>query len=143
MIEKSDWIPMFKYAVVGVGNTATDFLVFAILVYSMQIDSLVANGCAFAVAVTQGYLLNACWTFRDPDLGLSWKRYVSFVAVNLGGVAASMLTLFLLQDYIGPLAAKLSSVFFVFAWGYLMSRRFVFGKRPEPAPAIKLDGLGR
>ena len=143
MIEKSDWVPMFRYAVVGVGNTATDFFVFSLLVFGMQIDSLVANGCAFAIAVTQGYLLNSCWTFHDPDSGLSWKRYVSFVAVNLGGVAASMLTLFLLQDYIGPLAAKLSSMLFVFAWGYLMSRRFVFGKRQNSPAAFKLDSLGR
>ena len=129
MIEKSDWGRMLRYAVVGVGNTVTDFSVFSLLVFGLQIDSLLANGCAFAVAVTQGYLLNACWTFYDPDSGLSWTRYVSFVAVNLGGVAASMLTLFLLQDHIGPLAAKLSSMLFVFAWGYLMSRRFVFAKR--------------
>ena len=129
MIEKSDWVRMLRYAIVGVGNTVTDFSVFSLLVFGLQIDSLLANGCAFAAAVTQGYLLNACWTFYDPDSGWGWKQYVSFVAVNLGGVAASMLTLFLLQDHIGPLAAKLSSVLFVFAWGYLMSRRFVFAKR--------------
>ena len=143
MIKRSDWVRMLRYAVVGVGNTATDFLVFGLLVFGVQMDSLIANGCAFAVAVTQGYLLNSCWTFHDSEAGLSWKQYVSFIVVNLGGVAASTLALFLLQDYIGPLAAKLSSVLLVFAWGYLMSRRFVFGQRPSAKPSLKFDSLGR
>ena len=143
MIKKPDWVPMFKYAVVGVGNTVTDFLVFGLLVFGGQVDALVANGCAFAIAVTQGYLLNSCWTFHDPKSRLSWKRYVSFIAVNLGGVAASMLTLYLLQDSIGPLPAKLSSMLFVFAWGYLMSRRFVFSKRSDSTPAFEINSVSR
>ena len=143
MIAKLNLQRVLKYAVVGVGNTATDFLVFSVLVFGMQVDSFIANGCAFAIAVTQGYLLNSYWTFHDSNSRLSWNRYASFVAVNLGGVAASMLTLFLLQDHIGPLAAKLSSVLFVFAWGYLMSRRFVFRQQPNSTPAFKFNSLGR
>jgi len=91
-----------------------------------EIDSLIANGLAFAVAVTQGYWLNAVWTFRDTAKSNFWRKYVSFVAVNLGGLVASMIMLLLLRDVIGPLAAKFSAVLFVFAWGYGMSRRLIF-----------------
>ena len=125
-LKKIDWQSMFRYGVVGVGNTLTDFLVFSLLVFRFEIDSLIANGIAFAVAVTQGYWLNAHWTFRDTAKGKFWSKYLSFVAVNLGGLVVSMVMLLLLRQVIGPLAGKLSSVLFVFAWGYGMSRRLIF-----------------
>ena len=125
-LKKIDWQSMFRYGVVGVGNTITDFLVFSLLIFHFKTDSLIANGLAFAVAVTQGYWLNALWTFRDTGNRKFWRKFLSYVAVNLGGLATSMVMLLLLRDVIGPLAAKFSSVLFVFAWGYGISSRLIF-----------------
>ena len=132
-----NWIPaplrqFVTYSLVGVLNTATDFLVYLLCISALSINLLAANSIAFAIAVTQGYLLNTRWTFRDTETRWSFRSYFFFVAINLGGLVISTVTIVLLSDWLGPLLAKLASVVFIVFWGFLMAKRFVFsGKTPD------------
>lgn len=136
------WIPspfrqLATYSLVGVFNTATDFLVFSLCVWAFQLNLLAANFLAFAIAVTQGYFLNRRWTFRESKGSFGFRSYVYYVAINLGGLAISSVTIVLLSDWTGPILAKLASVFIVVFWGFLMARRFVFAsKLDKSAPGI-------
>ena len=125
-------VRIIRYSLVGVGNTLMDLIVFSVFTSTLEIDPLVSNAFAFSVAVTQGYVLNALWTFRDSVAKLAVGPYLGYVAVNLGCLSISTVTIMLLQDSIGPLLAKLSSILLVVAWGFLLSKRFVFSdKRVE------------
>lgn len=131
-----NWIPsklrqLASYSVVGVLNTATDFLVFTLCISVPQFNLLFANFIAFAIAVTQGYVLNKRYTFRQSGGPQGIRSYLYYVAINLGGLAVSSATILLLSNWTGPLLAKLASVVFVLFWGFLMARRFVFNGQPD------------
>ena len=119
-----------RYALVGVGNTVTDFGVFALLFYAVQIFPLWANAIAFFIAVSQSYLLNSFWTFKIRKV--TWSRYFSFVAISLGGLGLSTLSIFFLDGFVSPLIAKLLAAIAVLVWGYGLSRVFVFKVRQYP-----------
>ncbi len=130
-----NWLPesmrrIAAYSLVGVTNTVTDFSLFSLCVWGLQLNPLFANAIAFAVAVTQGFVLNTLWTFRDSQTRLGLRPYFFFVAINLGGLIVSSITIFLLSNWTGPFVAKLASVAFVLFWGYLMAKRFVFSQKP-------------
>lgn len=125
------------YSLVGVLNTCTDFFVFSICIWGMQLEPILANAIAFSIAVTQGFLLNTKWTFRDSGVGIGWKPYLRFVAINLGGLLISSLTIVALGNWTGPFLAKLASVGIVLFWGFLMARRFVFrSQKPNESNRI-------
>lgn len=139
-----NWIPsrlrqLATYSAVGVLNTATDFLVFTLCISAFSINLLVANFIAFAIAVTQGYILNKRWTFGDSGKSLGVRSYFFYVAINLGGLVVSSVTIVLLSNWTGPLLAKLASVFIVLFWGYLMAKRFVFANKSRETPPQALN----
>ena len=119
-----------RYALVGIGNTVTDFGVFALLFYAVHVLPLWANAIAFLVAVSQSYLLNSFWTFKVRKV--TWRRYFSFVAISLGGLGISTLSIFFLGGFVSPLIAKLLAAIAVLVWGYGLSRVFVFKIRQYP-----------
>ena len=123
-----------RYSVVGVANTATDFAVFSLLLYVAGMRPLWANCLAFLVAVTQSYVVNARWTFQQHTSDLTIKSYLYFVAINLGCLALSSSMIFLLQGIVSPILAKVLAAAIVLAWGFLLSRRFVFGKVNNEVP---------
>ncbi len=117
---------ILSYSLVGVANTATDFAIFSILYYFAGWGPLWANSLAFGVAVSQSYLCNARWTFKQKAADLSLESYAYFVMINLGCLAISNGTIYLLDTITSPLSAKLLAAGIVLVWGYLMSSRFVF-----------------
>lgn len=121
-----EYVKMLRYSLVGVVNTATDFAVFSLLYYCVGFGPLWANSLAFAVAVSQSYFVNACWTFRQKRAALSTKAYVYFVAINLGCLVISNTTIYLLHEITSPLLAKLMAAGIVLIWGFLLSRKYVF-----------------
>ena len=69
------WMPFLRYAVTGGLNTAVHWMIFALLVWLGNPQSI-SNLCAFPVAVTLSFFLNAQWTFKTRT---SIKRYVVMV----------------------------------------------------------------
>jgi len=120
---------LVRYSLVGVGSTITDFAIFAVAWGVLCCPPTVANVLAFMFAVTQGFYLNATWTFHSSGSEISAKSYFKYVAVNLGCLLISTLTIFFFSEMIGPMLAKLSSTVLVLAWGFCLSKRIVFNGR--------------
>ena len=129
-VVRKDGIQISRYALVGIANTITDFGIFALLFYACRMGPLWANAIAFFVAVSQSYLLNSKWTFNVREVEL--VKYLSFVAVSVGGLGISSLSIYVLNGLASPLVAKILAVGFVVLWGYVLSRTFVFRLRPIP-----------
>lgn len=121
-----------RFAVVGVLNTAIDVGIFAALHHGAGLDLLPSHVLAFAVAVTNSYLLNKLWTFRDPSRGAAaLRRGVGFVLVAIGGLAISSLIIWVCHFWMPAMLAKLAAVVGSFVWNYWASARLVF--RPDAA----------
>ncbi|MEM7707639.1 MAG: GtrA family protein [Pseudomonadota bacterium] len=115
------------YGAVGVVNTLTDFLVFIVLLYLVEIHLLLANTLAFCVAVIQSYILNNYWTFGAVPRKVSHHRQLgAFLLVQMGALALSNVTIVLLSQYLNPMISKLFATVVAFAWGFVLSKRFVF-----------------
>lgn len=99
-----------RFTIVGLANSAIDFLVFAVLAW-MGLTALLANLLAWAVAVTFSFTVNSRWTF---DRAQSLKTKKSFLRFALSGAAISLgsssLALVLLGPLIGLLPAKLTGI---------------------------------
>jgi putative flippase GtrA len=115
-----------RFGMVGVVNTFIDFVVFVLFYRLTEIDPLLCNGIAFMVAVTNSYLLNHYWTFRDSGSTLSLKSYIRFVALNAGGLLIGTIAILLLEGVLPLEVVKLIAAGFTLIWNYTCSKLFVF-----------------
>lgn len=124
---------MAKFGVVGVGNTLTEFAVFALLIH-FGLIAVAANAIGFLCANIQSYIVNAHVTFRRNGVAapLRWKSYRRFFLAHCLSLAISTAFILAFADEIGPYLAKASAVVFGFLANYTLSALFVFrGQKPE------------
>ncbi len=91
----SNWLQLFHFAVVGGTGYVINLLVFAITAEGLGINHLLAAVCAFAVAVTNNFLLNRHWTFRRQGSVAAHAGFQAarFLTVSLVGLAVNLLVL--------------------------------------------------
>jgi putative flippase GtrA len=82
-----NWIQLVKFAVVGASGFVVNLVVYSLLLRRAGLHYLPAAVCSFAVAVTNNYLWNRAWTFRESrgDLYHQGFRFlvVSLIALGL------------------------------------------------------------
>lgn len=93
--QKSEGIVQFiKFGVVGVSNTAVDWIIFYILTATILINAEPsAKAIAFILAVANSYIWNSVWTFKKEfkkNLGTDKVKsastlFVKFLVVSLVG----------------------------------------------------------
>jgi putative flippase GtrA len=88
-------VQFIKFAVVGVLNSAIQYLVFLFLYSVTGIQYLVASIVGYVAGMTNSYMLNRTWTFRSCDQKLL-AQLSRFVAVNLISLGANIGLLLLL-----------------------------------------------
>ena len=59
-----NWFQLVRFGAVGATGYVVNLVVFAICVHSLDLDYRLAAAVAFAVAVTNNFVLNRHWTFR-------------------------------------------------------------------------------
>ncbi|MEZ5896426.1 MAG: GtrA family protein [Parvularculaceae bacterium] len=122
------------FAMVGVLNLTTDFLVYSAGVF-LGVHPVVANFISFFCANLQSYRVNAAITFRRDGVAapVSVRGYVKFALAHILGLAISTGFILALADKIGPIGAKGVAVVFAAASNYTMSALFVFKRDNKPA----------
>lgn len=98
--EPGNWVQLFHFVVVGGTGYVVNLIVFTLLNGGAGVNHLLAAVGAFAVAVTNNFLLNRHWTFRrqgskDSHAGFQAAR---FLTVSTVGLAVNLLVLALLVD---------------------------------------------
>ena len=94
-----------QFAVVGGLGTVTNLAIFFVSVDLLGFPALGGATLAFAVAVTQNYVLNEVWTFqRDGQRQLAGRRFGKFVFFSLLALGINLAVLqWLIQHYTFPL----------------------------------------
>jgi putative flippase GtrA len=119
-----------KFAVVGVVNTAIDFVIFTALVSGASWSPVLANVVSYSCAIANSFLLNKHWTFSERRRhGRTIRQFVLFVGFNLIGLVLSTTIVWAFAQHLGALQAKGVSVLATFAWNYWASRQYVFTLR--------------
>jgi putative flippase GtrA len=91
---RDNWTQLAKFCVVGAIGYAINLAVYDAILRSGA-HYLVAATCSFLVAVTNNYVLNRAWTFRERRRGVA-AQGARFFAVSLASLGANLLVLHLL-----------------------------------------------
>jgi dolichol-phosphate mannosyltransferase len=106
----TNWVELFKFGVVGVTGYVVNLTVFALLTQAADLNHVVAAIGAFGVAVSNNFLWNRAWTFREQAAsraGHAGFQAARFFAVSLVGLGVNLVVLAALVDGFG--AAELPS----------------------------------
>lgn len=117
---------LIKFSLVGVVNTAIDFVVFTLLTLTGLVPVL-CNIISYSCGVINSYFLNRGWTFEKKGKN-SISEFMKFVIVNLLSLGASTLVLYLLNDTysINVYLSKLMATFASLVINFLGSKFVVF-----------------
>lgn len=123
-----------SFALIGVGNTLVDFLVFTLAYKVFELPIVTANIIAWLIAVSGSYVMNTFITFHaETGRTLRFKHYASFIASGALGMIATTTALVVLSLYVHVMAAKLASILVGFAINFAMSHLVVF-RAPKLKP---------
>src|SRR5436190_3065663 len=87
----ANWIQLFKFGLVGGTGYLINIVAFALLVEGAGVHHIVAAVLSFCVAVTNNFVLNRAWTFRDARGGHAGFQAVRFLAVSVGALGVNLL----------------------------------------------------
>jgi putative flippase GtrA len=120
----------FRFGLVGVANTATDFVLFAFLVQAIGMHVAAANVLSYSAGVLQSFTINSAWTFRGlRSTGSMPRRFAAFCLVNVVSLLVTTALVWLLSLAMPALLAKAVSVGAGFLINFQLSRRLVFAER--------------
>lgn len=129
-IVKNHYKSFSRFSVVGLINTFIDFGIFVFLFYVAGFSGVSAHICAFFVALSNSFVFNALWTFKNLKRDQLIKQVSAFIIVGLIGLALSTPVVKYLSFWIHPLLAKVAAMFVSFTWNYIGSWIFVFKDEP-------------
>ncbi|MEM8572003.1 MAG: GtrA family protein [Pseudomonadota bacterium] len=118
---------ILRFAMVGIGATATHFGVLTLAVEAFGINPAVANGLAFCIAVCVTYLGQSYWVFSSRSASPS--RMAKFLATAFGGMVANVAIMAASVDLFGlPYQVGFAiSLVVVPASTFLANKFWVFG----------------
>lgn len=101
-------VQFIKFAVVGVANTAVDWIVFYILINTfMGGEDTIAKALSFLVAMLNSYLFNTIWTFKKEYQNATGKNgngksaiFGKFAVVSFIGWGVNVLAFSLASNHI-------------------------------------------
>jgi putative flippase GtrA len=118
-----------SFASIGVVNTLVDLGLFLLALKYLTSSLVVANVLAWTVAVSGSYVMNSFITFAaESGRQLTPRTYITFVASQVLGLAASTGTLVAAAAVMPVLFAKLLAIAAAFLVNFSMSHFVVFRK---------------
>lgn len=118
---------LFKFGIVGVMNTAVDFLVYTVLVSVLGWGLYVSQVISYSCGMLNSYVINRKWTFSTKNGFFSWEL-VRFILLNLSMMLLGMAIIWFCtqQLMLHKLVAKLISTVLVLVVNFLVSNFWVF-----------------
>ncbi|WP_461201835.1 GtrA family protein [Anoxybacillus sp. TBDG-1] len=117
---------IFRFAVVGVGNTFVDFGLFFLLV-ALGVPYMWAQMFGYSAGVINSYVWNRTWTFRAQ--GAIMKQFVRFLVINLCSFVVTLLLLYALNKIYPIFLSKVIATVGGMVVGWLGSYKWVFSER--------------
>ena len=121
-----------KFCLIGVSNTAIDFVIYLLLTRSLGLYFLWANIISTLVATGSSFVLNKLWTFKNFEKGVI-RQYVKFILVNLVYFLLYNSIVFMAVHWgqIYDLYAKAGAVLICLFWNFGANRYWTFRKTED------------
>ncbi|WP_046174245.1 GtrA family protein [Domibacillus indicus] len=114
---------VFKFGIVGMANTAVDFIVFFTL-WSWGVPYLAAQAVSYSAGTANSFFWNRSWTFKAAGQ-TGAGEVIRFIAINLAALGFSALLLSVLSGQ-PLLISKLIATLGAMALTFFGSRFWVF-----------------
>jgi putative flippase GtrA len=126
-------VQLLKFLVVGVLNTALQYVVFILLYGIGGINYLVASAVGYCLGMVNSYFLNRQWTFASVNDQILVEA-MRFVAVNLVALGTNTGLLFLLVSVqsMQPQVAQLWAIVGSVTVNFVLNRFWTFGRIALP-----------
>jgi putative flippase GtrA len=123
----ANWLQLLKFGLVGGSGYLVNLVVFALLTIGFDLHHVAAAIGAFAVAVTNNFLLNRLWTF-GPGEGPMHFQAARFFTVSLASLVLNLVVLQLLLAYssLGELPAQAIAVAVAMPFNFLGNKLWTF-----------------
>ena len=123
----ASWLQLVKFGLVGGSGYLINLAVFAVLTGELGVHHLVAAVGAFAVAVTNNFLLTRHWTFAAGD-GHAGFQAMRFFAVSIASLAINLMALEMLiaGAGLGDLPAQAIAVAIAMPFNFLGNKLWAF-----------------
>ena len=112
-----------SFGLIGFVNAGIDTAVFFTALHFLTNNLVVANVCAWVVAVTCSYILNSRFTFGKK---IRLRDYLFFAATQSGGLIANTVTLLLTAPFVPLIVAKIFAIGAGFVVNFTLARLIVF-----------------
>ncbi|KFZ43228.1 membrane protein [Anoxybacillus sp. KU2-6(11)] len=86
---------LVRFAVVGIGNTLVDFVVFFFLA-SIGVPYVFSQVCSYTAGMMNSYVWNRTWTFQVRKKA-SVQEFLQFIFINLVSLSTTIVLLYLLH----------------------------------------------
>lgn len=130
-------VEKIKFALVGIANTALDFIVLFILV-GLGLDKIIANYFSTGISFVFSFFANKSFTFKDRQSGNTKKQFALFIIVSISGLwVLQPLVIWLMSYLLAPYIAdnqlelfivKLVATVASLTWNYIFYSMVVFKK---------------
>ena len=132
-----------KYATVGLANTAVDFGILNLLMWSTRIYSgknlFWLNSISFLVAVIHSYVWNKLWTFKAKEKTAAAKQFLQFLVVSIIGVLINSGIVYIITTWVNPMTgketwanlAKVAATIISLLWNFIGYKFIVFKKKND------------
>lgn len=90
-----------KFSLVGIINTLINLAIFLLLTEIFEVYYILSAVFAFLVAVTNSFVLNKIWTFKENlrlELG---KKYLRFGLVSVSALLVNLFFLYIFTEVFG------------------------------------------
>jgi putative flippase GtrA len=136
-----DFLRMLKFGVVGVSNTAVDFILYVLLTTSFSLWPVVSNIASYTGGVINSFVLNRVWTFSGGEYcdGLVYQLPM-FLLASASGLLLSTVIIWLALAWVDPVPAKVVSVLLTLLWNYWFAEKFVF-RHKQPMGTSNTHGF--
>ena len=124
-----------KFVIVGVINTAIDWILYFVLDEFFHVNPLIANIFSFTASTTYSYFASMSWVFLPTREKSRCRLFVEFVILNCISLVLTEILLFAMIDRLGfdSMLAKIISTFITMIFNFITRKLFIEGKRPRSA----------
>jgi putative flippase GtrA len=127
--QRHNWEQLAKFCIVGATGYVVNLVVYVALLDGANLHYRIAASGSFLVAVTNNYLLNRIWTFRD-DRGHFGYQGLRFFVVSVLVYAANLGILTLLVELgVGKIVSQAIAIVLVTPANFIGNKLWSFRRR--------------
>ena len=126
-----NWLQLGRFCAVGASGYVVNLVVYTLLLHGAGLHYLLAATGSFLVAVTNNYIWNRVWTFRDQRGHVGYQGLRFFVVSTVALLANLVMLYVLVRLGLGKVLAQAIAIVLVTPLNFVGNKLWSFGLRSQ------------